>query len=124
MNMPVAYSSNVRSNINNKKFVLSHREMVTTLRTPNNDLDFGLNFSTRINPLNSNLFPWLSTIASAFDQYRFTKLVFHYKPAVPTTTPGNLYLMVDPDVYDPSPVTPQALMNSRCAVEGSVFTPH
>lgn len=32
--------------------------------------------------------------------------------------------MVDPDVYDPSPITAQGLMNNSMAVIGSVFTPH
>lgn len=69
------------------------------------------------------LFPWLSNIAINFDQYRFKRLTFHFKPAVPTITPGTVYLYIDPDVYDPQPLTPAALMNNSMAVISSVFLP-
>lgn len=43
---------------------------------------------------------------------------------MPTITPGNVYLMIDPNVYDSAPINPASMLNNKMAVIGSVFTPH
>jgi hypothetical protein len=67
-NQPVMFS-------NSDKFEVRKREMCfdlsATTTFSNNKYD--------ITPSNTVLFPWLSLIASGFQQYRFRGLVFHYK---------------------------------------------
>jgi len=63
-----------------------------------------------INPGNSVLFPWLSTIAQNYEQYEFLGLIFYYKPtssmaiAQSNTGMGTVNLATDYDVLD-SPYT-------------------
>jgi hypothetical protein len=56
-----------------------------------------------INPANASLFPWLSGIATKYDKYHFKRLIFRYKPALPTSEGGNVYMGVDYNTLDPAP---------------------
>jgi len=60
-----------------------------------------------INPGNSNLFPWLSSIAPRYTTYKFTALAFRYEPATSTTLPGTVILSIDynPDTAPPTSKT-------------------
>jgi hypothetical protein len=50
-------------------------------------------------------FPLARATANAYDQYRFTKLEFHYIPEVGTLTDGQVILAWDADTLDPAPAT-------------------
>lgn len=56
-----------------------------------------------INPGNSNLFPWLASLAQKFTQYRFQGLVFHFKSTsgslATTQALGEVIMCVN---YDPT----------------------
>lgn len=57
----------------NEKVILRHKEYITTVAAGSAYAPLA------INPGNPSCFPWLSNIASNFQEYRFLGLVFHYK---------------------------------------------
>lgn len=78
--------------------------------------------SALINPGNTQLFPWLSGIANAFDRYTFKKLVLHYVPRVGMNTDGLIYFAYDPSSTDPVPTAAQ-MLQMRYSASGSVRSP-
>jgi hypothetical protein len=54
-------------------------------------------------------FPWLSTMALSWEQYRFKKLRFRYIGRTPTTTPGSLQIAPDYDAQDGQPTSESLL---------------
>lgn len=56
---------------------IRHREFIKTVT---GSQDFTVQDSFQINPGNPLLFPWLSTIANRFQEYRIKGMVFHYIP--------------------------------------------
>lgn len=69
-------------NRSNKEFVMRHREYITDIYsaggTANTPSIFN-NQSFPVNPGQSNTFPWLSSIAGKFEQYRLEGMLFEYK---------------------------------------------
>lgn len=69
-------------NRSNKEFVVRHREYITDVYsasgTAGSPSTFGI-LSYPINPGDSKTFPWLSTVADKFEQYRIEGMVFEYK---------------------------------------------
>ena len=49
-------------------------------------------------------FPWLSTIANSFEEYRVISLTFRYKNIVGASNNGNVILSYDLDVMDSAPL--------------------
>jgi len=78
-----------------------------------------------IQPGDSNTFPWLSSIASRFQQYKFKGIVFHYVPtsgyAVSGTNPaiGSVMMQTSYRVNDAAPTSKQELLNEYWANESS-----
>lgn len=64
-----------------------------------------------LNPANTTTFPWLSSIASLYDKYKFHKLKFSYINNAPTNVAGNVSLAVDFDTLDTTPATSVAMSN-------------
>jgi len=99
---------------------LTHRERIanltaTTANTP---------VSMIINPRRADVFPWLNTLATAFDMYRFNRLSFEYKPTCPTTTAGELVMAIDYDpTDDPAGISPANLASMRGAVSTHLYAP-
>jgi hypothetical protein len=66
------------------------------------------NLQYSANPGNAIMFPWLSTIAVNFNKYRFSKLLFRYRPIVSgyatAGQTGDIILSFNPDASDPAPV--------------------
>jgi len=60
-------------------------------------------YTYRVNPQNSELFPWLSAIATRFEMYKFKKLKFSYTPSCATTVGGYVAIGFDFDFTDYSP---------------------
>lgn len=79
-----------------------NRERIMTVTSANGNYQ---NFVSKINPGIADSFPWLSNIAKIFDKYRFTRLIYHFKTFVPTSTPGSVSLSYDPDTLDPAPTS-------------------
>jgi len=77
--------------------VISHMEFVTDVTGLSGDGSFSL---FEVNPQRANLFTWLTAIATRFEQYKFEKLKFHFKPSAGTATSGYVILGFDFDSYD------------------------
>lgn len=111
-------------NRSNKEFVVRHREYITDLYSlaggANTASGFGL-LSFAINPGNSVTFPWLSTIADKFEQYRIEGMVFEYKSlysdAVVTQNGsiGSIILATEYNAGAPSFTSKQAMENYQFA---------
>jgi len=103
---PAAFGRSFSSrppNLNGKStFKIVHREVVDTLIT--GSIAWDNQISTLINPGNPELFPWLSSIASSFEYYRFNRLVFRYVPLCSSSTVGSIQMAPD---YNASNVSPQ-----------------
>jgi hypothetical protein len=78
--------------------------------------------SYRIQPGNSKTFPWLSTIASNYEKYRFNKLRFHYETDCSTATPGTVMLIPDFDSSDAAPTTKVQALAYKKSARGQAWT--
>jgi len=122
----------VRQLLNNRRFprtyfstekgsegemVISGKEVITEVST---SVAFYPTIQQSISPLNDLLFPKLSAIASAFEQYRFRKLRFHYVTGCPATTSGSIMHYVDYDLADAPAPTAIALLANQTASVASV----
>nr|WRQ65092.1 structural protein [Tolivirales sp.]WRQ65805.1 structural protein [Tolivirales sp.] len=65
----------------------------------------------KLNPSNGVLFPWLQSIASNFDQYKFDNVRLSYVPLCATTETGRVALYFDKDSQDPVPTDRVELAN-------------
>jgi len=75
-----------------------------------------------LNPANSNLFPWLSTQATAFSQFRFNKLRFIVRSIVGTSSNGTIDIASTPDVVDATPTSKAALLQYENASRGNLWS--
>ncbi len=66
-----------------------------------------------VNPGQVALFPWLSTIASRFERYRFHKLKFLYRTEKSTATDGTVMFAVDYDASDAPPTSKTQLLQNE-----------
>ncbi|APG76638.1 hypothetical protein 3 [Wenzhou tombus-like virus 14] len=88
------------SRSSNGKITITHREYVADIASTTSS------FSVTSYPINPGLnrsFPWLSSVASAFESYRFQRLTYEYQPLCPTSTAGKLLLTIDYDAADVPP---------------------
>lgn len=63
---------------NDQSIVVSHKEYLGEVRS---NQTFTVNQSFPINPGVNTTFPWLSLVASRFQEYRMKGMVFHYVPS-------------------------------------------
>lgn len=93
---------------------IRHREFIATVES---STTFNLSKSFQLNPGNSTTFPWLSTIANSFQEYRFKGVVFHYIPtsgnAISGTSPslGSVMMQTSYRANDSPPSTKSELLN-------------
>jgi len=98
----------------NQSIVVRHREFVTTI---NSATTFTVQSSYDINPGNATLFPWLSGVASRFQEYRIKGMVYHYVPtsgaAVSSTNAalGSVMLQTSYRASDSPPTNKIELLN-------------
>lgn len=89
-----------------RPIVVTHEELFDTVSVPSVStpaftiLNSGAGYP--IQPGTATLFPWLSQLAQAFEQYRFRRFCIKYYTRVGTTTNGETTIYVDTDVNDPS----------------------
>jgi hypothetical protein len=98
---------------------IRHKEYVTAFQS-------STAFSVALYPINpgrSTSFPWLSTIASGFESYKFHKLVYHICSSQSTESAGRTYAYIDFDVVDPQPLSQAVLMANANAVSGNLWIP-
>jgi len=93
-----------------------HREFIT-------DIVGSVAFSSAqvftINPGLVLTFPWLSSLATRFESYRFNRLKFLYETAAPTSTTGSVILTVDFDPNDLAPVSKTQALSYKSSVRSS-----
>lgn len=82
-----------------RETVICHRELVSSV---NGSIAFTAT-KFPLNPGVATTFPWLSTQANLWDQYRFRRLRFEYITRTATTTVGSVLLVPD---YDPTDIAP------------------
>ena len=103
---------------NGRKLAVTHSEFIGSF-----DSQTALVLSTfKIYPGNSQIFPWLSSVAPAYESYLFSKLVFRWVPECGTNTAGSVYIAVDYDPTDENPNGVRDLMSMESAVSGSVWS--
>ncbi len=71
-----------------------------------------------INPGDPLCFPWLSSIAGAWEYYKVNYLRLVYKPNCASTTVGTVAMAVDYDMADAAPVNKQDLAEYRPYISG------
>lgn len=96
---------------------IKHREYIS-------DVSGSVAFSASsfsINPGLSQLFPWLSVLATQFESYLFKSLKFDYETQKSASTSGSLMMAVDFDAADSAPVNKQQIMAFHNAVRSAVW---
>jgi len=128
----VANNVSVRSSApkfrNNKGVVrIVHKELVCSV-TNNTGINISPTFTAsgasvyQVNAGCGTLFPWLSTIAQNFDEYKFNRLRLVYVPICSTADTGRVMIGYDPDSTDAVPVDRQGLSSYSCSAESSVWS--
>jgi hypothetical protein len=74
-----------------------------------------------INPGLPTSFPWLSTIAANWQQYRFHKLHYRFVTRTSTATVGSVILSPDYNPNEPAPTTEAQASNTQDAVEDTTW---
>lgn len=74
------------------------------------------------NPGQDATFPWLSSLAQLFDEYKFDYLEFNYEPIVGTNVGGKTVMTYDPDVLDDFPDTKAQMLEARVQLDIPVWT--
>jgi hypothetical protein len=116
----LAEGTEVPSFIDSNRYTrITHREFVQDIVVPASPAAF-TNLSFVINPGNATLFPWLSTIASCYQQYEIMGMVIMFKStSTDFSTSGALGSVILATNYDvlESPYTNKIIMeNSQYAV--------
>lgn len=93
---------------------IRHRELVSTVTGSVAYTVFG---SYDLNPGVAATFPWLSTQASGWEQYRFHKLCFELFTRAPTTSTGSVILAPDYDSLDAPPASEAVATSYRDSTE-------
>lgn len=96
--------------------VVSHRELLFTVA---NTTSFSVT-PYAVNP-GLSLFPWLSTVANNYQQYRWRRLRFVWSTAAPTSTGGKALLAWSNNAADPVPVSKAAMYTTTPNVENAVW---
>jgi hypothetical protein len=94
---------------------IKHRELVSSV---SGNTTFGV-ASFNLNPGLSATFPWLSSVAGSFEQYKFNKLVFHYVTRASTSYKGSILLAPEYDAIDAPPSSEVLASQMNGAVEDS-----
>lgn len=100
--------------------VLRHKEYLGEIK---GSTTFSVQNSFTLNPGSSETFPWLSSIASNFQEYSFKGVVFHYVPssgsAVSGTSPalGTIMLQTTYRATDTPPTSKVEMLNEYCSNE-------
>nr|UJQ92867.1 MAG: putative capsid protein [Narnaviridae sp.] len=74
-----------------------------------------------INPGLATTFPWLSTIAARWQQYKFNSLTFRYETRTSSTTAGAVILSPEYNPDETAPISESVASNTLGAVEGSCW---
>lgn len=96
------------------KVTITHRELLTSII---GSVGFTVALAVALNPGISGSFPWLSTVAQAWEQYRFKRLKVDYFTRTGSNTPGSMLLIPDYNAADDAPDSEQIALAYQDAVE-------
>lgn len=105
---------------NNQSIVVRHKEFVSEILS---STSFSVQRQLSINPGQSVTFPWLSGIASQFEEYAIRGMVYHYVPtsgtAINSTNPalGSVMLQTSYRANSAAPESKMEMMNEYWASE-------
>lgn len=105
---------------NDQTVTIRHKEFLGEIKS---SIGFTVQNSYQLNPGNSHAFPWLSTIATSFQEYKFKGIVFHFVPssgsAISGTSPslGTVMMQTSYRATDNAPGNKVELLNEYCATE-------
>lgn len=91
-----------------------HRELVASVLGAS---AFTVGQSFNLNPGLATTFPWLSSQAQSWEEYRFNKLKFCYYTRTGSNTPGSVQLVPDYDAADAPPASEQIASSFEDVVE-------
>jgi hypothetical protein len=94
-----------------------HRELIGTV---NGSIAFTVN-KYSLNPGLVRTFPWLSTQAAGWEQYRFNKLEFQFVTRTATSTVGSVIMAPDYDPLDPNPTSEAYASSYMDATENATW---
>lgn len=117
-----AYSSNFRSpDIKNSRSGtrIVHKELVATI---SGSVAYAVASSYVANPGLATSFPWLSTQASSWEQYRFHRLEYEFVPSAAYTATGDVILAPDYDSVDGAPASEVVASSYRDGIQSDVKT--
>ncbi len=98
-----------------------HEELITPLSGYSS---FTIGASLSINPGLAQTFPWLSTQAVGWEQYRFNYLEFVYVPRSATSRDGVISMAPDYDAADTAPLTEAIMSTYEGYVQGTPWSEH
>lgn len=98
--------------------IVTHREYIKDIQ---GSATF-VNTSQPIQPAIPIIFPWLSSIAARYEQYRFKKLHFCFETEKPTSSGGSLMMAVDYDASDAAALGKASLMSYYGAVRSPIWS--
>lgn len=122
--MPSAFGTTVTtgkpivSRSDGRSIRIRHREQAGILN-PSPVWTIGQEFW--VNPGLADTFPWLSTQAGGWQQYRFNRLALRYVPRCSTSSPGVVSIAHDYDVLDPAPISEVIMMSYYGAVQDACW---
>lgn len=124
VNVPVSMgtvSKSIRPKVVNERNGIRVRntEIISSVAILNSA--FNLIATYEINPGNTSIFSWLSTIANSWEFYQFHTLTFRWVPSVGTATSGNLMMAFDADSTDASPSNLKDMMSYSNAVATNLW---
>jgi hypothetical protein len=93
---------------------IKHREFIGNV---SGSTLFQLALSLSVNPGLAATFPWLSIMASAWEQYKFKKLRFVFLTRTGSNTPGSVIMSPDYDSADAAPASEQIMTTYEGTVE-------
>lgn len=85
------------------------------------DAGFSVSSGISLQPGLLSSYPWLSSLAINFEQYKIHKMRIVVRSIVPTSTAGATYVCIDYDSADSAPITKTQFMNNGSASSGSVW---
>ena len=100
--------------------VIRHREYLGEVRS---NTEFTIENTYQLNPGNNRTFPWLSSIATSFQEYKFRGVVFHYIPssgsAINGTNAalGTVMMQTSYRATDAAPSSKVEMLNEYCSNE-------
>jgi hypothetical protein len=107
----------VARSMKTKRF--QNSELISTIQ---GSIAFAVIQKLSINPGLASSFPWLSSEAKKWQQYRFHSLIFRYVTRTATATVGSVILSPDYNPKEQVPTTEAQATNTQDAVEGSPWT--